>query len=269
MVGAGVGDRRGASSPCGCCCRRSPRCPGWPARATAESGISRWVSGEPAEPARRPAGAAPPDRPGRPAGVRRPASRAPRPGPPPAASPLSTAVTQAVAASTVKVEGQACNRIYEGSGFAVGPDLVVTNAHVVAGEPPGQTAVLLPSGRAPAGHGGDVRSPPGPGPAAGRLARRDAALPLDGRPRRGDRSRVRPSQRRRTRWPSPRPGWPRRSRPSGRTSTTAPTPRGTSWSWPPPWPTGTPGAPLVNAAGAGHRRGLRHLRRPARPRPTP
>ena len=51
-----------------------------------------------------------------------------------------------VAASTVKVEGQACSRIYEGSGFAVGPDLIVTNAHVVAGEPAGQTSVLLPSG---------------------------------------------------------------------------------------------------------------------------
>jgi S1-C subfamily serine protease len=52
-----------------------------------------------------------------------------------------------VEASTVKVEGQACNRIFEGSGFTVAPDLVVTNAHVVAGEPPGQTSVLLPSGR--------------------------------------------------------------------------------------------------------------------------
>ena len=39
----------------------------------------------------------------------------------------------------MKVEGQACDRIYEGSGFAVEPDLVVTNAHVVAGEPAGQT----------------------------------------------------------------------------------------------------------------------------------
>jgi S1-C subfamily serine protease len=52
-----------------------------------------------------------------------------------------------VAASTVKVQGQACNRIYEGSGFAVANDLVVTNAHVVAGEPAGSTSVLLPSGR--------------------------------------------------------------------------------------------------------------------------
>jgi S1-C subfamily serine protease len=53
----------------------------------------------------------------------------------------------ATAASTVKVEGQACNLIYEGSGFTVAPGLVVTNAHVVAGERPGRTSVLLPSGR--------------------------------------------------------------------------------------------------------------------------
>jgi S1-C subfamily serine protease len=120
--------------------------PGWPARATADSGISRWVSGNLPNPPdalqvlRRLIGQDAPQvfavlHPGAPAGA------------PPAASPLPAAVTQAVEASTVKVEGQACNRIYEGSGFAVGEDLVVTNAHVVAGEPPGQTAVLLPSGR--------------------------------------------------------------------------------------------------------------------------
>ena len=120
--------------------------PGWPARATADSGISRWVSGSLPNPPdalqvlRRLIGQDAPQvfavlHPGAPAGT------------PPAASPLSAAVTQAVEASTVKVEGQACDRIYEGSGFAVAPDLVVTNAHVVAGEPPGQTSVLLPSGR--------------------------------------------------------------------------------------------------------------------------
>jgi len=36
--------------------------------------------------------------------------------------------------STVKVVGQACGYLQEGSGFAVGHDEVVTNAHVVAGE---------------------------------------------------------------------------------------------------------------------------------------
>ena len=36
--------------------------------------------------------------------------------------------------STVKVTGVACNRLQEGTGFAAAPNLVVTNAHVVAGE---------------------------------------------------------------------------------------------------------------------------------------
>lgn len=36
-------------------------------------------------------------------------------------------------ASVVKVEGQGCGGIVEGSGFVVGNDLVATNAHVVAG----------------------------------------------------------------------------------------------------------------------------------------
>jgi S1-C subfamily serine protease len=39
----------------------------------------------------------------------------------------------AVAGSTVRVEGDACGRIQEGSSFVVAPHYVVTNAHVVAG----------------------------------------------------------------------------------------------------------------------------------------
>ncbi len=39
-----------------------------------------------------------------------------------------------VTRSTLLVEGQACDRIQEGSGFVAGPNVVVTNAHVVAGE---------------------------------------------------------------------------------------------------------------------------------------
>ncbi len=120
--------------------------PGWPAQETAASGISRWVSG------------ALPNPPDAVQVLRRLiAQDAPEvfavlhqgapAGPPPTASPLSAAVTEAVSASTVKVQGQACNRIYEGSGFAVSTDLVVTNAHVVAGEAAGSTQVLLPSGR--------------------------------------------------------------------------------------------------------------------------
>ena len=119
--------------------------PGWPARATADSGISRWVSVNLPTPPdslqvlRRLIGQDAPQV----FAVLHPGASA---GTPPSVSPLSTAVSRAVAASTVKVQGQACNRIYEGSGFAVGPDLVATNAHVVAGEPSGQTSVLLTSG---------------------------------------------------------------------------------------------------------------------------
>lgn len=120
--------------------------PGWPAQVTAGSGIARWVSRSLPQPPnalqvlRRLIGQGAPqvfDE------LRPPVAS----GPPPAVSPLDQAVTTRVAASTVKVEGQACSRIYEGSGFAVADDLVVTNAHVVAGEPPGDTQVLLPSGR--------------------------------------------------------------------------------------------------------------------------
>ncbi|MDP1804852.1 MAG: MarP family serine protease, partial [Acidimicrobiales bacterium] len=59
---------------------------------------------------------------------------APDLGPPPEASGLSQAVLDQTIPSTVKIEGVACRRIQEGSGFVVGPDLVATNAHVVAGE---------------------------------------------------------------------------------------------------------------------------------------
>ena len=36
-------------------------------------------------------------------------------------------------ASVVKIQGQGCGGVVEGSGFVVGPNLVATNAHVVAG----------------------------------------------------------------------------------------------------------------------------------------
>ena len=61
-------------------------------------------------------------------------TRAPAAGPPPAASGLSPEVLARVSASTVKVEGRACNRIQDGSGFVTSTDTVVTNAHVVAGD---------------------------------------------------------------------------------------------------------------------------------------
>lgn len=57
----------------------------------------------------------------------------PDPGPAPVNTALNAAVIARVSASTVKVEGEACHRIQEGSGFTVAAETVVTNAHVVAG----------------------------------------------------------------------------------------------------------------------------------------
>jgi S1-C subfamily serine protease len=45
--------------------------------------------------------------------------------------------------STVKILGTACDSEQEGSGFVVGPGLVATNAHVVAGESQGNTQVMM------------------------------------------------------------------------------------------------------------------------------
>jgi S1-C subfamily serine protease len=60
-------------------------------------------------------------------------TRAPQTGPPPAQTGFAPGVQERVSASTVKVVGEACKRIQEGSGFAAENDLIVTNAHVVAG----------------------------------------------------------------------------------------------------------------------------------------
>jgi uncharacterized membrane protein required for colicin V production len=62
----------------------------------------------------------------------------------PPTSGLAAAVDATARASTVKVEGNACDVIQDGSGFVVADDVVVTNAHVVAGEP--RTAVIRPDG---------------------------------------------------------------------------------------------------------------------------
>lgn len=65
----------------------------------------------------------------------------------PTVAPPTSAQTKALADpavfSTVKVLGTACTNEQEGSGFVVGPGLVATNAHVIAGESPGNTQVLL------------------------------------------------------------------------------------------------------------------------------
>jgi S1-C subfamily serine protease len=71
--------------------------------------------------------------------------RAPQAGPPPPASGLSAAVVARVTASSVKIEGVACHRIQEGSGFTVAIDTVVTNAHVVSGVK--EPTVIRPDGR--------------------------------------------------------------------------------------------------------------------------
>ena len=65
-------------------------------------------------------------------------------GTPPAGG-IPNDVAAKVARSVVKVQGQACDLIQEGSGFVARDDLVVTNAHVVAGER--ATEVFTPDGR--------------------------------------------------------------------------------------------------------------------------
>jgi S1-C subfamily serine protease len=52
----------------------------------------------------------------------------------PPESGIPAAVHARVVPSVVKVEGQACDQIQDGSGFVVAPGIVATNAHVVAGE---------------------------------------------------------------------------------------------------------------------------------------
>lgn len=60
---------------------------------------------------------------------------APDLGPPPADPGLDPVLVARVSPSTVKISGIACSRFQEGSGFVtLGPDVVVTNAHVVAGQ---------------------------------------------------------------------------------------------------------------------------------------
>jgi S1-C subfamily serine protease len=119
---------------------------GWPARFTRDSAISRWIANDlprppdPLESLRGIIGT----------GAFPQVFDALHPGEavgdPPSYNPLGATVTSTISASTVKVEGQACDRLQEGSGFAIRSDLVLTNAHVVAGEPAGSTSVILPSG---------------------------------------------------------------------------------------------------------------------------
>jgi S1-C subfamily serine protease len=59
---------------------------------------------------------------------------APDAGPPPTSTGMTEATADRVADSVVKVQGEACSRVQEGTGFFVDEGVVVTNAHVVAGE---------------------------------------------------------------------------------------------------------------------------------------
>ena len=69
---------------------------------------------------------------------------APDPGPPPSQIPLSPEIQAQVAPSTMNIEATGCGGIQEGSGFVAEPELVVTNAHVVAGT--GELEVVLDDG---------------------------------------------------------------------------------------------------------------------------
>jgi S1-C subfamily serine protease len=62
-----------------------------------------------------------------------PLDEPPDPGPPPTKA-IPARVDRRVRDSVVKVTGTACEQVQEGSGWVAAPHLVVTNAHVVAGE---------------------------------------------------------------------------------------------------------------------------------------
>jgi len=118
--------------------------PGWPAEAARDSDIVRFVNGvaPPPPPAARALG--------------RLVGEAPFPevfeafdgpedvGDAPTGG-LAPDISAGVEASVVKVEGEACDQIQNGSGFVAADDTIVTNAHVVAGEH--RTAVETDDGR--------------------------------------------------------------------------------------------------------------------------
>jgi S1-C subfamily serine protease len=117
--------------------------PGWPARAAQGSTIASTIErvGPEPPPSLRALGRmvaeapfpqvfGPNDRPG-------------DVGPPPQVV-LGPAADERVRDAVVRVEGQACSQIQDGTGFAVAPNVIATNAHVVAGEE--STFVFLPNG---------------------------------------------------------------------------------------------------------------------------
>jgi S1-C subfamily serine protease len=106
---------------------------GWPARAARDSAVVRWLHDVAPNPPSRFAalGRAVADAP-YPSALG-PFATPQDPGPPPKTA-LSPAVEARIRPSTVEVAGEACGRIQEGSGWFAAPGLIVTNAHVVAGE---------------------------------------------------------------------------------------------------------------------------------------
>jgi len=72
-----------------------------------------------------------------------PLTEPPDPGIPPETA-LDAATLEQVQPSIVHVTGVACSTVQDGSGVAMGPGIIVTNAHVVAGE--SQTHVVLQDG---------------------------------------------------------------------------------------------------------------------------
>ncbi len=106
--------------------------PGWPARAVRDSAVARAIDRIAPDP--------PPDAEtlGRLVGDETfpevfDTLTSPDAGSPPQHG-VPTDVANRVKASVVKVEGTACDRVQEGTGFVAAPGIIVTNAHVVAGE---------------------------------------------------------------------------------------------------------------------------------------
>ena len=106
--------------------------PGWPARAVRDSAVARAIDRIAPDP--------PPDAEtlGRLVGDETfpevfDTLTSPDAGSPPQHG-VPADVAQRVSNSVVKVEGTACDRVQEGTGFVAAPGIIVTNAHVVAGE---------------------------------------------------------------------------------------------------------------------------------------
>lgn len=99
----------------------------------------------------------------------------------PSGSPVSQAVLEATAPSTVRLESEACAQRQSGSGFFVEADLVVTNAHVVAGA----ESILLTSADGGQGNGVVVAFDPAADLALVRTDFQRAPLPL-AEPNEGD-----------------------------------------------------------------------------------